>query len=181
MLLQLYGAGGGRGDLLTHLFLWAYGYILGMLLATQVSHSALSTHTVSSEDEENSGADQGRGYAPSAPAPHFPAHSAALRQPQSAPKPCFPPKAVLEKGTAVWMRAAGIRFCLRHYFLPLSQHFLPLSQQVIIGHPCSQSQVPQWDVRGSQQGAQCVHLPLLLSLFGNSGLGFKSIAVILLA
>lgn len=155
MLLQLYGAGGGRGDLLTHLFLWAYGYILGMLLATQVSHSALSTHTVSSEDQENSGADQGRGYTPGAPAPRFPAHSAALRQPRSAPKPCFPPKAVLEKGTAVWMRAAGIRFCLRHYFLPLSQ-------QVIIGHPCSQSQVPQWDVRGSQQGAQRVHLLLAL-------------------
>ena len=135
------GLAEGGGTCSFTYFSGLYGYVLGMLLATQVSHSALSTHTVSSEDQENSGADQGRGYAPGTPAPRFPAHSAALRQPQSAPKPCFPPKALLERGTVVWMRAAGIRFCLRHYFLPLSQ--------VIIGHPCSQSQVPQWDVRGS--------------------------------
>lgn len=119
-LLQFYEAGEGKGDLLTHFFLWAYGYLLGMLLATQVSHSAPSTHTVSSEDQENSGADQGCVCTPVTPAPVFPAHSTALRQPQSALKPCFPPKALLEKGTDVRKLRTWHSVLFEAYFLPLS-------------------------------------------------------------
>lgn len=148
-------------------FSWAYGCLLGMLLATQVSRSA-SSWKVSEQIN-------GMWLHTCGPVSLAPCRCHGLETAPDSTESLLLTKGLIRK-QEVCMETLHLAFTV----LPKVLFFASLIKSQYTS-PCFQSLAPHWYVCMSWKRELCITFLFLLLLLGNSELGFESIAVVFLA
>ena len=124
----------------------------------------------------HTGADQGRGYTPSAPRPSLPCTQHGLETASISTEALLPAEGPLRKGHGC------VDACTWHSVLFEALFLTPLATRHYRSPLFSEPGTSVGCARVLERSALCTpRFPCLLSLLGNSGLGFEPTAVILLA